>query len=265
MSRLIQFERARFSVCLVVLVGWTVIPIFFCLSLVASPSGPPASAMVCFLVPALGAVVVPWAMFAMRFFYRSSVRGLPKLLARYGPPAAIAKRIDADLGDRSAAFVLGQVTEEFVSPQPDCLIVTNQWLVRLCPGGSVVVSMPELAWVWCRAVARPDPLSMVRMERQIGCRMVNGEEWFFETWTDRRTDTILQELLERKPELLTGYRGEWHDLFAQGGDAVRAELQRRREQFDGLAAAEQSDWLDHAMEACHRYLFRLDRQLPEGR
>lgn len=263
-GRLIQYERARFSLWLTLLAAWTVIPVSFFVFLLFLPQTT-ASGLVCFLVPVLGGVVFPWTLFTFRYYFRSSVLGLPKLLARYGPPAMVVKLIDADLGDLSAAFVLGQATEEFSSPQPDCLIITDQWLVRLCPGGSVVVPMPDLAWVWRRAVAKSDPLSMVRMESQIGCRTVAGDEWHFETWTGRRTDMILQELLERRPELLTGYRGEWHDLFAQGADAARAELQHRRERYDGLSAEERGEWLDHAIEACHRYLFRLDRQLPEGR
>jgi hypothetical protein len=262
---LIQYERTRFVLWLALLAGWTVLPILFYLSLLAGPNPPSAFGLLFFLAPVVGGIGFPWAIFVMRFFFWSSVRGLPKQLAKYGLPSDVAKRIDADLGDRSAAFVGGQVTEAFFSPQPDCLLLTDQWLVRLCPGGSFVVPLADLAWLWRRAVAKSDPLAMVRMESQIGCRTVAGDVAQFETWTDRRTDAILQELLERKPELLTGYRGEWHDLFALGAEAVRAELQRRRERHDRLSQSEQGEWLDDAMETCHRYVFRLDRQLPDGR
>src|SRR5262249_3246563 len=152
--------------------------------------------------------------------YLSSCRGLRDQLARYGDANESAKSIDDELRDLRNSFVLGQTTVALGSPQPDCLIMTENWFVRLCPGGSVIIRLPDLAWVHKRIVMRSALLSQGRMDYELGFRMRNGEACTFDTWTEGKTDQVLRELLQRRPELLIGYRGEWLDLFANGEPAV---------------------------------------------
>jgi hypothetical protein len=261
----VHYEKQRFYLWQVLLVGSTIVLFWFVLVpiLLHRPWSRVAHLFFC-VGPVCIGIGLPWAVFTLRFFFLSSMRRLTERLARYGPPDEVMKRIDAELSDLSHAFVEGRFTKAFISPQPDCLILTENWLLRFCPAGSAIIHLPDLVWIWRRVVARSAPLVMGRIDHQLGCRMANGDEWLFDTWTERRTDLILQEIIERKPELLAGYRGEWHDLAARGEVPLRTEIQNRREQFGRLSAEEQEKWLDQMYETCHRYVYRVDRQLPDG-
>jgi len=261
LSRLLRYERQVFFLYQIGSVIWSgVLFAFVFLPLLTLPQTLSVEGFVAFLGPTTFLIVLPWIVFTLRFFFFSSIRNLPKQLARYGPADEVVKRIDADLRNLSHAFIDGRLPRNALSPQPDCFILTDQWLIRFCPTGSAIVSLPDLMWVWRLEVAKSAPLTMGKIVNQVGCRMANGDEYRFETWTDRRTHDILEEIFERKPELLAGYQGDCHDLFARGEAAVRTELMARRTRFDAMAPEQQEEWLDRAIEACHRFVVRYDRQ-----
>jgi hypothetical protein len=201
-----------------------------------------------------------WLVFAYRFYFTSSTRRLAERLARYGELDKVMNEIDAELHSDSQRFLLGQPTFQFGSPQPDCLVLTENWLVRLCPGASVIVHLPDLVWIHKRIVMRSDLLSHGRMDYELGCRTRNGDDWHFDTWTEGKTDQVLRELLERRPELLTGYRGEWLDLFQQAEASVTAELESRRKKIAAMTPEEREQWLDASWDDCQHFMYRVDRQ-----
>jgi hypothetical protein len=261
LGRLLRIERTRFSVILAALVFGTGLFVVLVVGpLVVSLNWGKPAGLVFFCAFSAGSVIVPWAVFGYRFCFLSSARGLRAGLARYGRPDEILQRIDEELRARSGLFMLGQTGVGAGSPQPDCLIMSANWLVRLCPGGSAVIHLPDLAWVHKRVVAKSALLSMVRMEEQLGCRASNGNAWNLETWTELKTDLVLRELLERRPELLTGYRGEWLELAESGEATVAAELQQPREKLAALTPELREQWLDASWDDAQRFVVRIDRQ-----
>ena len=103
-------------------------------------------------------------------------------------------------------------------------------------------------------------LSQGRMDHELGCRTWKGDASSFDTWTEGKTDQVLRELLQRRPELLTGYRGAWLDLFENGEAAVAAELDARRQKLAAMMPEEREQWLDAAWDDCQRFPYRIDRQ-----
>src|SRR5262249_3054807 len=152
---------------------------------------PNVGALIC-IGMTLATIGALWVCFAYRFFRASSTRHLTDRLARYGERDKVISEIDAECQSESQRFVLGQPSCQIGSPQPGCLILTQNWLVRLCPGGSVIVSLPNLAWIHKRIVMRSALLSQARMDYELGCRMRNGDEWHFDTWTEGKTDQVLR-------------------------------------------------------------------------
>ena len=261
LQRLLQNERTRLVISAlglmlfsVLIVGMFAGPMLMQLRWRDLPHG-----LICCSFPAMG-LLLPWAIFMYRFVLGSSTRHLRRQLARYGDPDEIMRRIDTELADRDNVFVMGQKSVYMGSPQPDCLVITPNWLIRLAPGGSAVIRWPDLAWVHKRVIAKSALLSMHRIEHQLGCRTTDGGVWNIETWSELKSDQVVRELQERRPELLIGYRGEWLDLAAQGRDAIEAELQRRREQLAAMTSEQREAWLDAAWEDYQRFPVRIDRQ-----
>ena len=103
-------------------------------------------------------------------------------------------------------------------------------------------------------------LSASRMDHELGCLLRSGDEWLFDTWSEGKTDQVLRELLERRPELLMGYRGQWLDVFQQGDAAVAAELEARRQGIAAMTPEHREKWLDAGWDDCQHFIYRVDRQ-----
>ncbi|MFL5339337.1 MAG: hypothetical protein ACJ8F7_04140 [Gemmataceae bacterium] len=207
---------------------------------------------------AFGIAAVPLVLFAVRFFRFSSIQGLTGALARYGPPDEVMERIDRELKD-PGRFFMGQASDSIWSPEPDCVFITANWLVRLCPTGSTIIHLPDLAWVYRRLVARSALMSLGRFDDQFAGVLRNGDSWVFDTWSPRRTEQIIEELLDRRPEVLTGYTGENVELAATA-DALWAEVLKRRERLAALSADEREEWDEENWELCQTRVLRQDRQ-----
>jgi hypothetical protein len=261
LRQLLQNERLRLGATIAGCVAATAMAALVILSPMAPTlvRTPTLGALLCIAMTLFG-ILALWLAFVYRFFFTSSARRLPKCLAHYGDSQKVIEEIDTELRTDAKRFVLGQPTYRLGSPQPDCLILTANWLLRLCPGGSVVFRVRDAVWVYKRIIMRSAPLTQGRMDFQLGCRMRDGAEWTFDTWTDGKTDQVLRELLERRPELLTGYRGEWLDLFEAGEAARNAELQTRRDKVDAMSSEERELWLDASWDDCQRFPYRIDRQ-----
>jgi hypothetical protein len=188
----------------------------------------------------------------------SSTRGLKRRLAQYGPPDEVISRIDDELAGRDV-FFLGQASDAFASPQPDSVHVTENWLVRLCPGGSAIVHLPDLAWIYRRLIVRSALLSHGRYVDEVACVIRNGEVIVFDTWSPLRTEQVVDALLERRPEVLTGYVGDWVELAAKS-DSMWAEVQARRERVAALSPQARDEWISERWDDCQRYILRQDRQ-----
>jgi len=200
-----------------------------------------------------------WLFFFLRFNRLSATRGLKaKLLSCYGPPDELIDQIDRELKDPNA-FRLGQASDSILSPQPDCIYITENWLLRLCPSSSTIVHLPDLAWVYRRLVVRSAFLSHGRYDDRLTCVMRNGDCHTFDTWSPLRTEQVIEALLERRPEVLTGHVGEWIDLAAKP-DAMWAEVLARRERLAAMSPAELDDWHSERWDECHTRILRQDRQ-----
>ena len=128
-----------------------------------------------------------------------------------------------------------------------------------CPGESAIVHLPDLAWIYRRLVARSALLSLGRLEDHLTCVLCTGDAFTFDTWSPRRTEQVVETLLERRPEVLTGHLGEWIELARQP-EALWAELRRRRERMVGMSAEEREEWDADSWEICHDRVLRQDRQ-----
>jgi hypothetical protein len=216
-----------------------------------------AGGLVCAAV-SFAVIILPPAIFILRFFRFSSTRGLPARLCRYGRLDEIIDRIEDEMGNPTA-FFLGQAADAFTSPEPDCVYITENWLVRLCPGGSAVVHLPDLAWVYRRLIVRSAFLSHGRYEDELACVTRNGEAIVFDTWSPLRTEQVVEAVLERRPEVLTGYIGDWVEL-ATKPDSMWVEVQSRRERVAGLSPKARDEWISERWDDCQRYILRQDRQ-----
>ncbi len=258
LRKLIIYERIRIGVTLTCLVVYTT-PFILIIGfgiLDSQPGAPGGHVLLAiFFFVMLG---VPWSLFEIRFFYRSSTRGVRARLARFGPTDELIVRIDHALKEPDT-FFLGQASDSIMSPQPDCIYITENWLVRLCPGGSSIVHLPDLAWFYRRLVVRSALLSHGRYDDQLTCVMRNGDCWTFDTWSPLRTEQVIDALLDRRPEVLTGHVGEWIDLAAKP-DALWAELLARRERLAAMSPAELDDWHSERWDECHTRILRQDRQ-----
>jgi len=254
LRKLLDNERQRFNI------GVT-ITLVMALPLACSMYGMVASShgggLLCALFPAT-AIILVYGFAWIRFNRLSSTRGLKPRLARFGLPDEVISRIDDELADPNA-FFLGQASDAFASPQPDSVHVTKNWLVRLCPGGSAIVHLPDLAWVYRRLIVRSALLSHGRYEDEVACVIRNGEAIVFDTWSPLRTEQVVEAVLERRPEVLTGYIGDWVEL-ATKPDSMWVEVQSRRERVAALSPQARDEWVSERWDECQHYMLRRDRQ-----
>ncbi len=76
------------------------------------------------------------------------------------------------------------------------------------------------------------------------------------------TETILhqlfEELLERRPGLLTGMLGVYLDLVERGSGALEEAYQKRAAEFAGLGDDEREAWLDRSWNDFQTLLVNAD-------
>lgn len=259
LRRLLQQENWRLAAAVMLALAVSLPLLAVAIALSASLSGRSITGFLICEASILGPMLLVWLAILYRFRWRSSVRGLTQSLACHGKPDDVLSMIDEELAD-PRRFELGQLGIEPLSPQPDGLILTANWLVRLCPSGSVVVAISDIAWIYRRVVASSGMVEMSRFDEQIGLVLTSGQHVHFDSWTANQTDRIIEETLERRPEILTGWRGEWIDL-ARDPVALAAEIETRRARFLTLTPTQREQWMDESWDGCQRFLWRHDQQM----
>jgi hypothetical protein len=189
-------------------------------------------------------------------FCRSFLWGLRRQLRAFGGLPEVVARIDAEMADDRSTWSVGtgRCTRSFVRgtlltghifpPQPSFLALSANWLIEVRPRQATVVHLPDLVWVWKRVVPKKVWFGGSQYNFELGCRLADGSERLVGTESEELLDELAERLLERRPALLTGWRGDWHALREQGDGALSREYDRRA----GLQAALADEQIDARLD-----------------
>jgi hypothetical protein len=186
---------------------------------------------------------LPWWWLAFRSTYYTFRHDLEDGLAHYGKPAQLIDAIDEELRD-ALEWYRGH-SSDTAGLTTDFIALTAHWLVQIRPSRAVVLPLNELTWVYKRVIPRRIWVRSNSYRIELGSRLRDGSVCYIEA-REEILDDLAEELLDRRPGLLTGWRGEYFDLAARGPDALAKAHDERAAEFGGLAPEAQEAWLDES-------------------
>ena len=179
-------------------------------------------------------------------------------LKPYGKPREIARQIDAELCDPDRSEIVGRRPWWWgVLGWTQRVAVTQNWVVGLAGNGAAAVHLPQLVWVHKQLIAGRNPLRP-RIHTGFGCHLDDGSFHLVYTQTEADADDVLEAIVERRPEALTGFGAACVDLLAQGLQAQVDEVARRREHVRLLCPDDRERWLDERLAELDEFPRRVD-------
>jgi hypothetical protein len=197
---------------------------------------------------------------------RSFLWGLRRQLAPFGPRRAVVERIDADMADDRVAWAVGAgraargpvtsswLRRDLMPAQPSFLALSAEWLLEVRPKRAIVVHLPDLVWVWKRVVAKAVWFGGSQYNFELGCRLADGTERHVRAASEEELDDLVERLLEHRPALLTGWRGDWHTLREQGDAALAQECERRAKDQAALTEDRLDARVDESWDLYQRFV-----------
>jgi hypothetical protein len=185
------------------------------------------------------------------------------LLSSYGSTSDLILQIDRELSTDLALWKRGQAPTAFRGRFSRCTIVTLSWLLNFDQTDFWVLPLTDVLWAFKRVCAVSAWWGGERLVFQVCCVMGVNRIYCLTMPNESWAAGALGAMIERRPEMLVGYRGEWRDLAATGRKALRAEVQRRRIRWNQLDADERNQWLDERDDEADTFVRRVDPGAPD--
>jgi hypothetical protein len=128
---------------------------------------------------------------------------------------------------------------------PTFITLTPNWLVQIRSAGAEAIKLGELVWIYKRPPRRRAWAWSTRQRVRLGVRLRYRGDYYIEGRA-QTLDELAEELLERRPGLLAGWRSEYVDLMKRGHAALWDAYEQRAEKFARLSPDERERWLDEA-------------------
>src|SRR5262245_20179067 len=240
----IRQERGKLVVLTIVAVIATLLFGFCCSGAWSPPLSIGTASIITMPVTLIG---LPWWWLAFRSTYHTFRHDLERDLARYGKPSQLIDAIDAELRDTPDLWVRGYYFDVFI--RKDFIALTPHWLVQLRPHRAAVMRLDDIVWVYKRVVPRRVWVRSTSYRIQLGCRLRDGSLLLVE-WREDDLDELVEELIERRPGLLTGWRGEYFDVAARGPDALAKAHDERAAVHASISLDAGEAWLDESYARC---------------
>jgi hypothetical protein len=244
LSHRVQAEQGRHALLLLAAIAGTVV-FGACCSF--GWREPDSVVSVSAIAMQLSLISLPWWWFFFRLTHYTFTADLQAGLARHGSPRRVRERIDAELRDAPDVWLRGKESQVGVFIDREFLALTPHWLVQVRPRHAAVMAVEEIVWVYKRVVPRRLWLRGADFRIQIACRLRDGSTQRLEGREDD-LDALVEELFERRPGLLTGWRGENFDIAARGPKELAKAHDERATAFADLAPEGQEAWLDESYD-----------------
>src|SRR5262245_60724103 len=200
------------------------------------------------ILPAF-AVVIPAAVFAVcllcnRFAWLTS-RGMPAApsVRHYGDRLDVFREIDAEIAAGSDVRTFGGWNAWNPLAAPDLVVFTPGWLVQVNAAGVSAVRLDDVLWVFKRSRVVSSPW----WDREFVSHAIRvyfrPDQWeLLSLASPEAVDEVIEELLRRRPEVLTGYFDETREMALADARRGAAELDRRRAALRGISADRLAPW-----------------------
>jgi hypothetical protein len=251
LSSVITVEWSRFALVLIVWLGGSALAV---LAIAVSASQGDVEETLIIGSVAAGGLVAAWAWFAWRHVRESSALRLGRLLRRQGSRRRVVSDIDTELRPPAPRWLRGTWPRSFMYPPPDFTAVTASWLVQMRPGHAALVRLAELAWVHKRVVPKLVWWVGDRYGFELAVRLRDGTAVKVRADDEAELGELLEELLERRPGLLTGWRGDCVALLEAGPAVLAASVDERERQFAALPPEKREVWLDESWDLFQRFV-----------
>lgn len=210
---------------------------------------------ICFSGLLVPATIVVVAICGSRFAQDLTENRLNLLLSPYGELRELIRQVDSEIESGCCRNIRGK--------QNRSALITNSWLLMFSPSEFWIVSVPDILWAFKRICVEPPWWAGDRLIYQVCCVMGVDRIYHVQVPDESCADDTLQVLIERRPEVLFGYRGEWCDLAARGRRAMQAEIARLREEWDLLNEEGRDDWHIDRLNDAENFVRRVDPQVPD--
>lgn len=201
-------------------------------------------------------IAAGWTAFALRYVIWSPARRLGNLLRRHGP--TVINDIDADLRATATRWTYGRWPRSILYSQPDFMAIGAVWLIQMRPGHAELVRLTDLAWVHERVVPKRLWGLGDRYRFDLVGRLRDGSSMSIRADDEAELAELLDELLERRPALLTGWRGDWMALLEAGPNELVAAYEERERQYAALPPEKRESWLDESFDLFQRFVENVE-------
>jgi hypothetical protein len=232
-----ELERVRlaasFFLALVFTAG------FGCCCVLPMPGAPHDMA----LIVQASVVVVLWCWLIGRLTLFSPTQRLRQALDHYGEARRLIKEIDAEWREAPEVWTWPRWPPRGLAPA--FIVLSQNWLIQVRGAGAEAIKLGEVLWIYKRAPRRRAWAWSTRQRVRLGCRLRYRGDYYIEGRA-QVLDELAEELLERRPGLLAGWRSEYVDLMKRGPAALWEAYELRAEKFARLSPDERERWLDEA-------------------
>ena len=190
---------------------------------------------------------------------------LMQMLKPFGDVRDVARKIDAELDDADQTVLVGpDLRWDGWKRWHARVAVSRHWAINLSPAAGAAVFLPDVVWVY-KQLTVVGGLARGKVAPGVGCHRRDGGHVWFRTETEDDAEDVLEAILERHPEVLTGFRGEWIDLAKAHAMAQADEVERRRAAVARLTPEERDQWIDDRLAELNAAVRRLESAIQATR
>jgi len=254
-----RIRTAAFAVCLAVPAGLLLFAAY------RSPGGPTPFAV--YLISAMLVVFsIAQTVRCAVLLTRPESQWIGKCLRQIDErPWDLAQTID-DQWRADGVVVEGVVPgfHSWMRPDTWFTVLTADWLIHVSLGRIVILMPDKICWIYRKITASKFTLVGPRYRHAVSCRMADGKtEFDVSAKTEPIALWLAADLVNRRPNVLTGYQGDWVELGITNPPMLAWRAEQRRWEFEALSRAEQALWVDDAVDDLDEFPRRVDPNLPE--